>query len=137
MYKLNRAPNLRRLFTTEENVIIKYILNLNAREFPPRLATIKDIANSLRAKRCLYLVSINQAATFVKRRPKLKVKFNQKYNYKRALYKNFKLIQDQFQLIENIEAKHSIQNKDTYNFNKIGFIIGQILTRVVIIDLDR
>jgi hypothetical protein len=32
-------------------VVIKYILKLVARGFPPRLAAVADIANSLRAKR--------------------------------------------------------------------------------------
>jgi hypothetical protein len=66
-------------------VIVQHILDLNTRGFPPWLAAVADIANSLRAKRYLGLVSVNWASTFVRRRPKLKVKFNCKYNYKRAL----------------------------------------------------
>ncbi|KAF1928794.1 uncharacterized protein M421DRAFT_62886, partial [Didymella exigua CBS 183.55] len=55
----------------------------------------------------------------------LKVKFNYKYNYKRALYKDLKLI-------ENTKAKYSILDKDTCNFNKSSFIIGVISTGAVV-----
>jgi hypothetical protein len=40
-----------RLRKTEEDVIVQHILNLNLQGFLPQLTTIKDIANSLLAKR--------------------------------------------------------------------------------------
>jgi hypothetical protein len=118
-------------------VIIQHILNLNARGFLPQLAAVKDIADSLLAERHCDPVRQNWAATFVKRRPKLKVKFNRKYNYKRALCKDPKIIQGWFRLIENIKAKYSILNNNTYNFNKTSFIIGIILTRAVVTTSKR
>ena len=38
---------------TEEEVIVQHILNLVERGFPPRLADVADMANSLRAERNL------------------------------------------------------------------------------------
>ncbi|KAF1922579.1 uncharacterized protein M421DRAFT_77768, partial [Didymella exigua CBS 183.55] len=35
-------------------------------------------------------------------------------------------------LVENTKAKYSIQDKDTYNFNKSSFIIGVILTGAIV-----
>ncbi|KAF1925490.1 uncharacterized protein M421DRAFT_69998, partial [Didymella exigua CBS 183.55] len=55
---------------------------------------------------------------FVKRQLELKVKFNCKYNYKQALCKD-----SGFCLVENTNAKYSILDKDTYNFNKSRFIV--------------
>jgi hypothetical protein len=81
-----------KLLKTEEDVIIQHILNLDARGFPPRLTAVKDMADSLLAKRHCDPVSQNWAATFVKRRPKLKVKFNRKYDYKRALCEDPEII---------------------------------------------
>jgi hypothetical protein len=81
-----------KLLKIEEEVIIQHILDLDARRFPPRLATIADIANSLRAERYIGQVSVNWPSTFVKRQPELKVKFNRKYNYKRALCEDPKVI---------------------------------------------
>ena len=37
----------------EEEVVVEHILDLNSRGFPPRLADIANIANSLRAERNL------------------------------------------------------------------------------------
>jgi hypothetical protein len=81
-----------RLEATEEQVIVQHILKLDKRGYPPRLTDVEDIANSLLTKRHQLPVSKNWASTFVKRRPKLTVKFNQKYNYKRALYEDPEII---------------------------------------------
>jgi hypothetical protein len=59
MYRRDCAPNLRGLLNTEEEVLVKHILNLDARGFPPRLAALEDMANSLRDARYLQLVGIN------------------------------------------------------------------------------
>ena len=45
------APNSMNLLMTEEEVIIKYILDLDTRGFPLRLPAIKDLADSLLAAR--------------------------------------------------------------------------------------
>jgi hypothetical protein len=45
------TPNSIKLLKTEENVIVQHILDLDARGFAPRLTAVKDIANSLLAKR--------------------------------------------------------------------------------------
>jgi hypothetical protein len=66
------------------------------------------MADSLLAKRHRDLVGQNWAKTFVKRRPKLKVKFNRKYDYKRALCEDYEVIQGWFRLVQNMKAKYSI-----------------------------
>jgi len=86
------TPNLIKLLKTKEEVIIQHILDLDSRGFPPRLAAVKDMADSLLAARHQDPVGINWASTFVQRTPELKVKFNQKYNYKRALCEDPKVI---------------------------------------------
>jgi hypothetical protein len=74
-----------KLLPTEETVIVQHILDLDVRGFPPRLAAVKDMADSLLAERYQDPVSQNWASTFVRRQLELKVKFNRKYDYKRAL----------------------------------------------------
>jgi hypothetical protein len=81
-------PNLSNLTKLKEDVVAKHIINLVKRRFPPRLAEVADIANSLRAERNIGYVSLNWPSTFIKRCPNLRIKFNCKYNYKRALCKN-------------------------------------------------
>jgi hypothetical protein len=51
------------------------------------------MADSLLAERHRDPVGQNWAKSFVKRRPELQVKFNRKYNYKRALCEDYKVIQ--------------------------------------------
>jgi len=95
------------------------------------------MANSLRAERGLGHVSLNWPSTFVKRQPELIVKFNRKYDYKRALCEDSGVVQGWFSLVANIKAKYGIQDDDTYNFNKAGFMIGQISTGAVVTASER
>jgi hypothetical protein len=52
-------PNLSNLTKLEEDVVTKHIINLIKRRFPPRLAEVADIANSLRAERNIGYISLN------------------------------------------------------------------------------
>jgi hypothetical protein len=65
------------------------------------------------------------------------MKFNRKYDYKRALCEDPGVIQGWFSLVANIKAKYGIQDEDTYNFDETGFIIGQITTGAVVTALER
>jgi hypothetical protein len=55
----NYTHTLIKLLKTEEEIIIRYMLKLHARGNLPRLTTVKDIANSLLAKRLLTSLSAN------------------------------------------------------------------------------
>jgi hypothetical protein len=72
----------------KEDVVAEHIIDLVERGFPSRLAEVANIANSLRAERNIGYISLNWPSTFVKRCPNLRIKFNRKYDYKRALYKD-------------------------------------------------
>jgi hypothetical protein len=118
-------------------VLVEHILDLATRGFPPRLAAVADMANSLRAERQLGHVGTNWPSTFVKRRPELTTKFNRKYDYKRALCDDPKIIQGWFSLVANIKAKYGILDEDTFNFDESGFMMGQISTGSVVTALER
>jgi hypothetical protein len=47
------------------------------------------------------------------------------------------LISDRFRLVENTKAKYSILDKDTYNFDVAGFMIGIISTGAVVTGSER
>ena len=47
------------------------------------------------------------------------------------------MIYNWFKLVYNIITKYRIHNIDIYNFNKTRFIIGIILTTIVVTSLDR
>jgi hypothetical protein len=118
-------------------VLVEHILDLITRGFPPRLAAVADMANSLRAERNLGQVGVNWPSTFVKCHPELTTKFNRKYDYKRALCKDPEIIQAWFGLVANIKAKYGIQDEDTYNYDEAGFMMGQISTGAVVTASER
>ena len=49
----DRWPKTMNLTKLEEEVVVEHILDLDSRGFPPRLADVADMANSLRAERNL------------------------------------------------------------------------------------
>jgi hypothetical protein len=95
------------------------------------------MANSLLAERNQPPVSKNWASTFVKRRPELTVKFNQKHDYKRALCEDLEVIQGWFRLVENTKAKYGILDQDTYNFDESGFMMSVISAGAVVTGSER
>jgi hypothetical protein len=105
-------PNSSNLTKLEEDVVAEHIINLIERGFPSRLAEVADMANSLRAERNIGYISLNWPSTFVKRCPNLRIKFNRKYDYKRALCKDPDDIQAWFELVGNTKAKHNILDND-------------------------
>ena len=131
------APNSTKLTSTEELVIVQHILKLDERGYPPRLTNVEDMANSLLAERNQPPVGKNWAGTFVKRRPELTIKFNRKYDYKRALCEDPEVIQGWFRLVENTKVKYGILDEDTYNFDESGFMMGVISTGAVVTGSER
>jgi RecB family endonuclease NucS len=63
--------------------------------------------------------------------------FNRIYDFQRALYEDPELISNWFRLVKNIQAKYNIIDSDIYNFDKTGFIIGQIVPGIVVTHVDR
>ena len=97
-----------KLLVTEEQTIVDYILDLDARGFPMHLPAIKDLADSLLAARHRDPVGPNWPRAFIRRRPELKMNCNRKYDYRRALCEDPELIQGWFRLVENTKAKYGI-----------------------------
>ena len=100
-----------KLTETEESMIIQHILDLDARGFPPQLAAVKDMADSLLAVRHQDPVGVNWPCTFVKRTPELKVKFNRKYDYKRAKCEDPEIIEGWFRLVETRKQNTALPTK--------------------------
>jgi hypothetical protein len=47
LFRAEAAPNSRKLTVTEEQTIVRYILDLGSREFAPRLCKVADMADKL------------------------------------------------------------------------------------------
>ena len=133
----DRWPKTMNLTKLEEDVVVEHILELVTRGFPPRLADVASMANSLRAERNLDQVGQNWPSTFVKRRSELVTRFNRKYDYKRALCENPEAIRAWFNLVANMKAKYGIQDDDIFNFDETGFMMGQIAPTAVVTASER
>jgi hypothetical protein len=73
--KPESRPAAHRLTITEEEALVLYILDLDARGFAPQYAGVEDMANLLLAQRDARHVRKHWAERFVKRQPDLKTRF--------------------------------------------------------------
>jgi hypothetical protein len=113
-------PKLMALRGSEEAAIVRHVLKLSKQGYPPRRAAVEEMANSLLWVRNWDPVGKRWAANFLYRRLELKVKFNRKYDYKRALCEDSKIVEGWFRLVQNTRTKYGIQNEDTYNFDVLA-----------------
>jgi hypothetical protein len=132
-YRRDTKSTLIKHTILEEQVLVNKVLDLDARGFPATYARLRDMANLLLTTRGSTEVGANWPAAFVKRRPELKTRFSRKYNQRQALCEDYTTIAAWFQLVQNVKAKYSILDKDTWNFNKTGFIMGVISSSLKVI----
>ena len=110
------SANSRKLTDLEESVLVQHILSLAAKGFPPRLCIVEDMANRLLATRDQPRVGQHWASNFIHRRPELRTRFQQKYDYQRAKCEDPEIIRGWFELVRNTIAKYGIHDADIYNF---------------------
>ena len=130
-------PNSRKLTDLEESTIIQYVLDLDARSFPPRLRGVEDMANRLLADRDAPPVGINWASKFVKRNQELCTRFTRRYDYQRAQCEDPDVINAWFRLVRDTIAKYGVEDSDIYNFDETGFMMGMISTAMVVTSSER
>jgi len=121
-------PNSKKLTELEEEVIVRYILDLDQRGFAPTYAAVRDMADKLLAARGAGQVGQKWPANFVRRTDSLKTRFNRAYDRQRALCEDPVLIRSWFELVEQTKAKYGILDEDVHNFDEAGFMMGKITT---------
>ena len=83
----NIIANSRKLTVFEEEAIVSFIIDLDARSFPPRYSYVEDMANRLLAERDASgasRVGTNWASNFIKRQPQLRTRLNRRIDYQRV-----------------------------------------------------
>ena len=118
-------------------MIVNYILDLDSRGFAPTYAAVRDMADKLLAARGAGQVGQKWPANFVKRTDSLKTRFNRAYDRQRALCEDPILIRDWFELVEQTKAKYGICDEDVWNFDEAGFMMGKIMTQLVVTGSER
>ncbi|KAB2111081.1 hypothetical protein AG0111_0g1524 [Alternaria gaisen] len=130
-------PNSRKLTQREEEVIVRHILDLDARGFAPTYAAVRDMADKLLAARGAGQVGVHWPRNFVKRTDSLTTCFNRPYDRQRALCEDPALIRSWFELVEETKTKYGICDEDVYNFDEAGFMMGKITTQLVVTGSER
>jgi hypothetical protein len=99
----NAQSQNRKLSSTEEITLSQWILSMDERGKPPRIVTVREMANVLLANRDntlpLPTVGTNWVNRFINRHAELQSKFSRKYDYKRALCEDPKVIREWFNLV--------------------------------------
>jgi hypothetical protein len=126
-----------KLTTVEEEVLLKKILDLDSRGFPPTLAGITDMANLISWSRDGQGVGVRWAHNFVKRSQQLKTCLSRKIGYQRGKNEDPETIQKWFTLVQNMISFHSITPYDIYNFDETGFRMGQSGQSIVVTSSER
>jgi hypothetical protein len=125
------------LTLTEEETLVRYVLDLDSRGFPARVKGVEDMANLLLATRHEKPVGTHWAYNFVRRRPEVKTRISRAYDFQRALCEDPDLINAWFQLVTNMRTKYAIQDEDFYNFDETGFMMGVICSSMIVTRADR
>ena len=86
-------PNSRKLSPYEEEAIIQYILDLDLRGFPPRPRDVQEMANLLTERNGIP-IGKNWTTNFTNRHLEIKLRFNRKYDYKRAKCEDLVIIKE-------------------------------------------
>jgi hypothetical protein len=136
-FRPQAPPNCRKLTTTEEQTIVRYILNLNARGFAPRLCEVSDIANKLLAVRDATPVGKNWAERFVSRTEELKMAFNRAKDRQRIQQEDPEVINAWFKLVRETIEKYGVHSDDIHNFDETGFQMGVIGSMKVVTGAER
>jgi hypothetical protein len=95
------------------------------------------MADKLLAARGAGRVGVHWPRNFVKRTDSLTTRFNRAYDRQRALCEDPVLIRSWFELVEQTKAKYGICNEDVYNFDEAGFMMGKIMTQLVVTGSER
>jgi len=125
------------LTSSEEETLIKHVIDLDSRGFSPRIDSVRDMANILLTTRQAAPVGKLWPYNFVRRHPELKTRFSRAYDYQRALCEDPALLDAWFRLVANMRTKYGIQDCDFYNFDETGFMMGVICSSTVVTCADR
>jgi hypothetical protein len=131
--------NGRKLTTTEEEVLLQWILSMDERGYPPKPSAVGDAARLLLRARLgpEAFIGKNWTHNFINRQPTLQSRWTRKYDHQRALCEDPVIIEAWFRLVYNTVQKYGILPEDTYNFDETGFALGIASTSRVVTASDR
>jgi len=118
--------NLKKLTKVEEEAIVERILELDAHGKGPTKTIVQDMANDLLAARGKGPVDKQWVSRSNTRTKEIKLRRSRPYDRQRALNEDRRVIEPWFELVRSTKEKYGIPDKDTYNFDETGFMIGMM-----------
>ncbi|EED14743.1 pogo transposable element, putative [Talaromyces stipitatus ATCC 10500] len=119
-YKGEKRANHHKLTQSEEDSLVKWVLDLDRRGLPPRHSLVREMVNYL-----------------LQQHGKSQVGKTGKYNYERAKCEDPKIIQEHFDRVRAAISEYGILPEDIYNFDETGFAMGLCASAKVITGSDR
>jgi hypothetical protein len=130
-------PGVQKLTAGEEQTVVRYILDLEARGFAPRLCEVADIADQLLAARGGIPIGKNWAQRFVARTEELKMAFSRAKDRQRVLQEDPEVISSWFKLVQDTTSQYGVHPDDIHNFDETGFQMGVIGSMKVVTGSER
>jgi hypothetical protein len=129
---------LKHLTKLEEEVILQSVLDASLHGLPPTKALVQDMADKLLREQGGKPVGKHWVDNFIKRTPELKKRWSRLYNCQQAACKDPALIRPWFELVQSMKAKYGIIiDEDTWNFDESGFLMGKIMSQLVVTGSEK
>jgi hypothetical protein len=132
-----RRPAVQVLTALEEEAVVQYILDFDARGFPPSLEDVRVMSDRILASLGTRRVGKQWPYRFVRRREELRTRCPRAYDYQRALCEDPDLLDGWFRLFFEMRSKFGILDCDLYNFDETGFMTGVICPSMAVARSDR
>ena len=133
--RADRAARDEKLTKTEQEVVIRQALDMDARGFALKLDDVAVMANILIDQDPDHRrdhVGKTWAKKFVSKTPRLKVRMSRPYDYERAKCEDPKTLREWFRVLECTKNDLGILDEDTWNFDETGFMMGRIQAQMVV-----
>lgn len=131
------SANCRKLKDSEEEAIVRYVIDLDSRSFPPRKSGVEEMANRLLELRGGGRVGVNWVSNFIRRKEELQTRLSRRIDYQRVLCEDPDIYRAWFSLVQRTIDQYGIQQSDIYNFDETGFMMGMMSSEMVVTTSDR
>jgi hypothetical protein len=125
-------PNSKKMNKLEEEAIVRRIIEESDQGFAPTKQSVREMADTLLRARGAEPVGKNWVDNFVKRTPEVKQRWSRPYDYQRAKCEDPAIIKRWFDVVKEWKQKWGIIDDDIYNFDETGFMMGKILSQMII-----